>query len=160
MKTMEKLRILCAVDFDANSLAALDVARDLVRDSGGTLYVLHVVPSVASFLVLAQLLVGHTRHFARIRLEEVARGSLSEVDYRLLLKTGYPADQIIAAAAELNAQMIVLATHGCPAVPQVSLGSVAEQVIRGSPCPVLTIGRASGHEPAHSPIVTGSGRLP
>jgi nucleotide-binding universal stress UspA family protein len=158
MKTTEKARILCAVDFDVNSLAALDVARDLVRDNGGTLYVLHVMPSVASLLVLAPLLVERTRHFSRIRLEEVARESLSEVDYRLLLRTGHPAEQIIAAAAELNVKMVVLATHGRPSVPQVSLGSVAEQVIRGSPCPVLTIGRASDHESAHSVANLASSR--
>jgi nucleotide-binding universal stress UspA family protein len=157
MKTTDKARILCAVDFDVNSLAALDLARDLVRDNGGTLFVLHVVPSVAPLLVLAPLLDERTRHFARIRLDEVARESLSEVDYRLLLRTGHPAEQIIAAAAELNAKMVVLATHGRPAVQQVSLGSVAERVIRGSPCPVLTIGRASGHESAHSHTVASSG---
>jgi nucleotide-binding universal stress UspA family protein len=75
----------------------------------------------------------------------------------VLLRTGHPAEQIIAAAAELNAKMVVLATHGRPAVQQVSLGSVAERVIRGSPCPVLTIGRASGHESAHSHTVASSG---
>src|SRR2546429_5598851 len=91
MKTTEKARILCAVDFDVNSLAALDFARDLVRDNGGTLYVLHVVPSVTSLLVLTSLQVERTRHFARIRLDEVARESLGEVDYRLLLRTGHPA---------------------------------------------------------------------
>jgi nucleotide-binding universal stress UspA family protein len=157
MTTTEKTRILCAVDFDVNSLVALDLACDLVRDNGGTLYVLHVVPSVAPLLVLAPLLVERTRHFARMRLDEIARESLSEVDYHLLLRTGHPADQIIAAAAELNARMVVLATHGRATVPQVSLGRVAERVIRGSPCPVLTIGGASAHESAHSPTVASSG---
>jgi len=157
MKTTDQARILCAVDFDVNSLAALDLARDLIRDNGGTLYVLHVVPSVAPLLVLAPLLIERTRHFARIRLDEVARESLSEVDYRLILRTGDPAGQIIAAAAELNVKMVVLATHGRPAAPHVSLGSVAEGVIRGSPCPVLTIGGASGHEFAHSHTVASSG---
>ena len=156
MNKKEKARILCAVDFDVNSLAALDLARDLIRDNGGTLYVLHVVPSVAPLLLLAPLLVECTRHFARIRLDEVARESLSELDYRLLLRTGHPAEQIIAAAAELNAKMVVLATHSRPAVPQVSLGSVAERVIRGSPCPVLTIGGVSSHESTRSSNVTGS----
>jgi nucleotide-binding universal stress UspA family protein len=156
MKTTAEARILCAVDFDVNSLAALDLARDLVCNNGGTLYVLHVVPSVALHSVLAPLPDEHTRHFARIRLDEVAREALSTVDYRLLLRTGRPADQIIAAAAELNAKMVVLATHAYAGAPQVSLGSVAERVIRGSPCPVLTIGGASGHESARSHTMAGS----
>src|SRR5215472_7342223 len=104
---MEKVRILCALDFEVNSLLALDLARDLVRDNHGTLYVLHVLPSIAPRLLLAPLL-ERTRHFARLRLDEVVREALSKVDYRLLLRTGNPAEQIIDAAAELNAKMVVL----------------------------------------------------
>jgi hypothetical protein len=43
--TTDKARILCPVDFDVNSLAALDLACNLTRHNDGTLYVLHVVPS-------------------------------------------------------------------------------------------------------------------
>src|ERR1700730_2606529 len=154
--TMQALRIVCAVDFDVNSLAALDLARDLVRDNGGTLYLLHVVPSAVPHLV-APLLVELTRHFARIRLDEIARGALSEVDYRLLLRTGVPADQIIAAAAEIHAKMVVLPLHAHDGVPQVSLGSIAERVIWESPCPVVTIGRAAGLKSTHSHMVASSG---
>jgi len=155
MKTTEKARILCAVDFDVNSLAALDLARDLVLDNGGMLYVLHVLPSVVVLPVLAPFLVERVRNSARIRLDELARESLSEVNYRLLLRTGHPADQIITAAAELNAKMVVMATHRGVAVPQVSLGSVAERVICGCPCPVVTIGGASGHECTRSHTLAG-----
>jgi universal stress protein A len=157
MKNYEKARILCALDFDLYSLGALDFAHDLVRDIGGTLYVLHVVPSVATLMVLAPLLVDRTRHFARIRLEEVARESLSGVDYCLLLRAGHPADQVLAAAAELHAKMIVLATHGHDPASHVSLGSVAERVIRESPCPVVTIGRPSRRESARPHTVASAG---
>jgi len=156
MKPDEKARILCAIDFDPCSLAALDFARDLARDLGGTLYVLHVIPSLASFFVLAPLLVEHTRHFAKIRLEEIARESLSQVEYRLVLRKGHPADQIIRVAAEFNAKMVVLATHGRASASQVSLGSIAERVIRESSCPVVTISRASVHETTYSHIVAST----
>jgi nucleotide-binding universal stress UspA family protein len=143
VRDVEEARILCPVDFDVNSLAALDLARDLVCYNGATLYLLHVVPSAVPHLV-APLLVELTRHFARIRLDEFAREALREVDYRLLLRKGDAADQIIAAAADLDAKMIILALHAHNGVPQMSLGTVAERVIRESPCPVVTIGSAAG----------------
>jgi nucleotide-binding universal stress UspA family protein len=150
VKTTGNAPILCAVDFDVNSLAALDLARDLVRENGGTLYVLHVVSSVAALTAFAPLLLEGTRHFARIRLDEIARETLSEIDYRLLLRAGQPAEQIITTAAELSAKMVVLATRGRNSAPQGPLGSVAERVIRGAPCPVLTVGGVPDHESARS----------
>src|SRR5579862_7981764 len=39
-------RILCPIDFDDNSIAALGTAADLARRSDGTVYVLHVVPMI------------------------------------------------------------------------------------------------------------------
>lgn len=43
MKIIQGIKILCPIDFDVNSLAALDLAHDLVRENGGTVYALHVV---------------------------------------------------------------------------------------------------------------------
>ena len=152
---MEDSRILCAIDFDVPSLAALDLARDLLRYNNGKLYLLHVVPPAVPHLV-APLLVELTRHFIRIRLEGVARESLGEVGYRLLLRTGDPADQIIAAASEIHAKLVVLALHSHDAVPPVRLGSVAERVIREAPCPVVTISRASDLESVYTRMAGGS----
>ena len=39
-------RILCPVDFDDNSMQALDTAADLARENNGTVFVLHVVPMI------------------------------------------------------------------------------------------------------------------
>jgi nucleotide-binding universal stress UspA family protein len=139
MKTIRKMRILCSLDFDVNSLAALDVARDLVLENGGTLYLLHVVPSTDPFVVSALLPMERAHYFARIRLHEVARDSLGNVEHHLILRTGRPAEQIIDAAIEFEIHMVVMATHGRSGESRFCLGSVAEAVIRESPCPVLTI---------------------
>jgi nucleotide-binding universal stress UspA family protein len=150
MKEKEKRRILCPIAFDANSLAALDLAGDLVRENNGTLYVLHVVPPGSSLVVAASLLFERARHFARIELEEIARESLSGIDHQLLVRSGCPADGIIAAARAVQAHIIVIATHGRAGAPRCFLGSVAEKVIRGAPCPVLTVRGASACESSHS----------
>jgi nucleotide-binding universal stress UspA family protein len=52
---------------------------------------------------------------------------------------GDPADAIVRVATELEADLIVMATHGHTGLQHVLLGSVAEKVVRHAPCPVLTI---------------------
>ena len=39
-------RILCPIDFDDNSMQALDTAANLARESSGTVFILHVTPIV------------------------------------------------------------------------------------------------------------------
>ncbi|HJU12163.1 MAG TPA: universal stress protein, partial [Candidatus Binataceae bacterium] len=127
MNAIQKRRILCPIEFDVNSLAALDMARDMIRERNGSLFVLHVVPPTSPFIISAPLLSERARHFARIELEEIARESLSDVDHHLLVKTGRPADEIIATANELKPQMVVMATHGRTGAPRFFLGSVTEK---------------------------------
>jgi nucleotide-binding universal stress UspA family protein len=152
MKTRQEKRVLCAIDFDVNSLAALELARDLVCEIGGELCLLHVIPTTAHLSPL----VERTHHFAQIRLNEIARQSLSEVDHQLLVRTGSPAKEIIATATELDTYMVVIATHGCGGLSRLLLGSVAEAVIREAPCPVLIIRGTSRRESAQR--VTGETR--
>ena len=52
---------------------------------------------------------------------------------------GDPAEAIVRTAAELDVDLIVMATHGRTGLPHILLGSVAEKVLRHAPCPVLTV---------------------
>jgi universal stress protein A len=140
---MEKLfkRILCPIDFDANSYFALDLARDLAQDSGATIYLLHVismVPVPAAGVPMEPYPVSE--HEARGRLEQIAREHLGDkVNYRIITRIGGVADLVNRAVAELQADSIVMATHGRKGVVRFLLGSVAEKVVREAPCPVLAV---------------------
>ena len=57
---------------------------------------------------------------------------------------GHPAEAIVQTAQELAVDLIIMATHGRTGVSHILLGSVAEHVIRHSPCPVLAV-RQSAH---------------
>src|SRR5262249_52455930 len=52
---------------------------------------------------------------------------------------GNPVEQIVDYAAEHEIDLIVIATHGRTGLSHIFLGSVAEQIVREAPCPVLTI---------------------
>ena len=61
------------------------------------------------------------------------------VPLRALLREGDPRSAILAAAAELGAEVIVMGTHGRRGIKHLLLGSVAERVVRSAPIPVLTV---------------------
>ena len=54
-------------------------------------------------------------------------------------KLGIPYEEITAAAARIDASLIVLGTHGRTGFDHILFGSTAERVVRSATCPVLTV---------------------
>ncbi|SRR5579875_71326 len=134
-------RILCPVSFDANSAAALDLARELAENNNGIIGLIHVVPAVPiESAPVPMEPFPQSEHDARAALERLAREHLEgRVRYQLIARSGDPARVIIDAAREFGADSIVMATQGRTGISHLLLGSVAERVVREAPCPVLTI---------------------
>lgn len=59
------------------------------------------------------------------------------VEHHLLY--GHPADEIIRASKNLDADVIVMGTHGRGGLSRALMGSIAAEVVRKAHCPVLTI---------------------
>lgn len=138
------LRILSPVDFDDNSLAALDYAAFFARQPGAMLYLLHVVQTDPVHL---QEELQHTttnewlaERVATERLNAIAQEKLGDhIRYEVRVRTGEPAPLILDTAMDVEAQLIVMATHGRSGLSHLFLGSVAERVVREAMCPVLTV---------------------
>ena len=134
-------KVLCPIDFE-HSLEALDFAIRLAQQNDATLYVLNVaaIPMGAAELTSS----GETEPFwevtARSRLEPIAREKLAgKVKFELVTRSGDAAVGILQAAADVGADLVVMATHGRTGISHFFIGSVAEQVVREATCPVLTI---------------------
>jgi len=131
-------KILCPIDFDPNSLLALQLASELAQERKATLHLLHVVamppgPEVA-------LPFGKMEMAARTKLERLAGQKVnSKVRYQVEVMMGDPGVEILQAAKRQGADLIVMATHGRKGLRHLVLGSVAEHVVREAPCPVLTV---------------------
>jgi nucleotide-binding universal stress UspA family protein len=138
-------RILCPIEFDDNSLKALDFASRLASQNDAELYLLHVCSTV--FVPLSGLVTDRVgaEQSARQKLEEVRARHLPDLRYQSLITTGDAAERAIAVQLGLDVDLIVMGTHGRQAVPRFFLGSVAERVVREAACPVLTI-RQDNHE--------------
>ena len=65
--------------------------------------------------------------------------SLGKIAWENRTEEGRPANKILEYAKAINADVIVMGTHGRSGLVQMLLGSVAEEVARAAPCPVLTI---------------------
>ena len=72
-------------------------------------------------------------------LRRFAEARFTGVELKLQVREGDPSREIIRAAADLGADLIVLGTHGRTGVAHLLIGSVAEKVVRKSPVPVLTV---------------------
>jgi nucleotide-binding universal stress UspA family protein len=134
--------ILHPTDLSECSTAAFRVARSLARDAT-RLIVVHV---------LEESLVSSERYLPTLndRLREFQapdRGATLEVH----LKEGHAAVEILRAADEVRADLIVMGTQGRTGLRRLLAGSVAIAVLRGSHCPVLAL-RSPAHRPTTEEI--------
>jgi nucleotide-binding universal stress UspA family protein len=134
-------RILAATDFSEGSAEALEYAVYLSKTFGAELHLLHVLEP--PFPTLDAALLSTVRKMAERDAEKLK--TLSEKVARACpavqssWREGSPASEILKAAEDLSADLIVLGTHGRTGIAHAFLGSVAERVMRTAPCAVWTV---------------------
>jgi len=132
-------RVLVAVDFDDVSNVALSYARSLAKSYGAQLHVLHVMENM--FLKPMandprSIEAGTTRRLLDT-LTEDDRVTLRAVP--VVRTSDTPAEEIVKYADAEHIDLIVMGTHARPGVAHLLMCSVAENVVRTAPCPVLTM---------------------
>ncbi|HEY3253324.1 MAG TPA: universal stress protein, partial [Polyangiaceae bacterium] len=95
--------------------------------------------SYAAGLYLPVDVIAPIERAAVARLEE----AMAELKQRFpaaksLLRAGVPWEEVLSAAAQIKADLIVMGTHGRRGLERALLGSVAEKVVRMARVPVLT----------------------
>jgi len=142
--------ILCAVDFSADSYAALLWASTQAELTGTPLTILHVVHDpAASPGFYRQLPEDQLRPMEKVaeemmdefltmvRTENPERNRLASASVQLV--SGLPPGRIVEAAETLGAALIVVGSRGRTGLPHVLLGSVAERVVQIAEIPVAVI---------------------
>lgn len=141
-------RILWPTDFSSFAQAALPHAVRLTAAGKGELVVLHVLSALALYAmpeiasVAWEQLDKDNRVAAQAKLDRVTerlRSTYPRLRVRGVLSRGAAVEGILRAAKRLRSDLIVLATHGRTGLGHVFLGSVAENVVRRAPCPVLSV---------------------
>jgi nucleotide-binding universal stress UspA family protein len=149
--------ILVAVDFSDESFRALNFALLLAKrfhSSVQLLYVYEGKPSFTSvgdkpelFLDPAVELFSEHEISGRLKDEVGRRFSIDLPLKDCHFRMGRPSPEICATAHKLNADLIVLATHGDTGLKHLTLGSTAEKVVRHANCPVLVVREAASGSP-------------
>jgi nucleotide-binding universal stress UspA family protein len=135
--------ILVPVDFDQSSLKALELAAKVANQNDGKVFVLHIVPfdiGVSGMPQYAEL-ITRQEGLDRDKLVPLAKQYLGDVPWEVLDDMGHPADVIVNVAQRLPADLIVMVTHGRRGLAPLVEGSIAEKVLRYTPCPVLAAGQ-------------------
>jgi nucleotide-binding universal stress UspA family protein len=133
--------ILFPTDFSDRATAAFPMACAVARDQGAALLVLYVDPPPAFHgEVVDRRQPDYTAELWQ-QLHRLQPPEGVRVDYHLA--EGPPAEEILDFAREQKCDLIVMATHGHTGLRRLLMGSVAEKVVRGAPCPVLLISAAA-----------------
>jgi nucleotide-binding universal stress UspA family protein len=140
MSWLPKKCVVVPVDFSDDSLAAIDVALQLVAEPAG-LQVIHVLPelNVAEPGVIWDQIDDQSR--CR-HAEQALREKLSAEKYAgigLHAAVGDAGREVADFAAGQKAELIVMPSHGRTGFKRLLIGSVAERVVRLAHCPVLVL---------------------
>jgi nucleotide-binding universal stress UspA family protein len=152
-KKIEIKSILLPTDFSDYSKYALDYAVSFATQYKAKLYVLHVLLSphalagfeAAPFVSFERLYTEMKKSADEAMNRFISDDVRKEVPVETAIVQGAPFIEIIKFARAKDVDLIVIATHGRTGLSHVLFGSVAEKVIRKSPCPVLSI-RHPEHE--------------
>src|SRR5271169_990752 len=136
--------------------AAADMTRDLGRDSGDHVVVLHVHEFATGRFGHIQVDCGDGEGEAvvsKIVADLQAAGVSAEGEIREA-NLGHIAAAILHAALDHDARLVVLGSSSRPDLPRILLGSVASRLLHMSTRPVLIVPRTDAHaEAAESPAV-------
>ena len=137
--------VLYLTDFSEPSQAALPFAVAMAREFGAKIHALHVLipePYVYPYATPATIgmAIQAQEEAAEAEMQRVA-AELGKLPHEVVMMRAagvWPAlEQVIA---DCQADLIVLGTHGRTGAQKLFMGSVAEEIFRRSPVPVLTIG--------------------
>ena len=139
--------ILCPTDFSEFSDRAIRYACELAEKFGSELHLLNVLqdynavaPGTGETFApftdwLPELRKQSQEQLAKLPGPEWA----AKVKVHRTTRVGAPIDEITKYATERHIDLIVQGTHGRRGIKHMLLGSVAENIVRYAPCPVLTV---------------------
>jgi nucleotide-binding universal stress UspA family protein len=139
--------ILLASDYSASANLAMPYAAGMARSFGATLYAMHVQEPINYALPPATWQgVELTRDMEKQFLVEAIRRDFPEVQPHVLHGEGVVWRAIEEAIRKHDIDLVVVGTRGRAGIGKALLGSVAEEILRHAPCPVLTVGPQACHE--------------
>ena len=137
-------KILVPTDFSEHSEKAVLYGTELAKQFGGELHLLHTFEEAPIMYgeggaYFTPEMTHDMKTAAQKHLDEVKVEVPDEVHVVRTVAYGHSFVEIVKYAKEHAIDLVVVGTHGRGAIAHMLLGSVAEQVVRQAPCPVLVV---------------------
>ncbi len=144
-------KVVVPVDFSDNSRLIAESAGYLAGKFGASMYLVFVVQNFEDYsgFFVPQMtlptLEGELTESAGIKMasfreemvEFCTNAGVKELDYKVFM--GDVGEKIVEFANEVEADLVIMGTHGYKGLEKIMFGSVADKVVRSAACPVLTI---------------------
>jgi nucleotide-binding universal stress UspA family protein len=143
-------RIVCAVDFSACSLRALDYAISVAKEANATLTVVHVIEplpempypgqeAMLPFNIVQDYIKAAEEQGKELLAKAIPADTRTYCRVETVQRLGKPYREILSLAETEAADLIVIGVHGRTAADLLFFGSTTQHVVREAACPVLTI---------------------
>lgn len=144
-------KVVTPVDFSDNSKIIAESAAYMAGKFSASMYLVFVVQNFddySGFFVpqmsmptlegeLVESAETKMASFCDDLVEYCKSAGVKELNYKVFM--GDVGEKIVDYASELEADLIVMGTHGYKGLEKIMFGSVADKVVRSAPCPVMTI---------------------
>jgi nucleotide-binding universal stress UspA family protein len=143
MKQVQK--ILFPIDFASNFETLVPWVETLADKFGATVYVLFVAQDLSHFATYVPH--GNIEDFQQQALDSAGKKMASAAQeffkkfpkLETRVELGSPAEKILAFVQKEKIDMVIMGVHGRSGLDRMIFGSVANKVVKGASCPVLTI---------------------
>jgi len=140
-------RILVAVDDGEAALRATDAAIRLAGQVGATISFVNVIPTALTPPNEMGFIDPHTMEEAQKHAQSLlrlVRERAGDVPSDEILRNGVVSEEIVAAAREWGADLIVVGNHARPLLERLLLSNTTKGVLYRAPCPVLVVSTSAG----------------
>lgn len=139
-------KILVPVDFSEYTDDIVKYATEIAQKFGSAIHLIHVIPNMDYFTPYESFMAAENMVTVQKGVEAEVQQDIEKVASTIVgipvtkaIRTGVSFVEIIEYVKSEHIDLVIMATHGRGGLEHIIIGSVAEKVVRKSPCPVLTI---------------------
>lgn len=135
-------KILVAHDGSKQSETALKKAMEIAEKFGASVTVMSVVPELylTELMEMDRLrILGTLTEEAKRMMNRIKTKTVGTRPLKTIISQGNPAEEILATAKKIKADLIVTGSHGRHGAQKFLLGSVSSKIVDHSPCTVLVV---------------------
>ena len=138
-------KIICALDLSQHSALVADYAVTMAKAFGAEVTVVYAAPALTQYVGFhvppssIENFVGEIVAGAEKTMQDFVEEHFKDVKAVGKVVNGYAAEEILNMVESINADLIIMGTHGRKGIDRILFGSVAEKIVKSSQVPVMTV---------------------